>query len=93
MKQFTALVYMAPPVATTYGSLVSMSARYDSTSDEHRKWAEATPAMAINMNVKADLHDEFEPGEYIVTFTKREDYDASQALSMKDAAEDEGDDL
>lgn len=72
MKEFTALVYMAPPVATPYGSLVSMSARYDPTSDEHRKWAEATPAASITMNVKASFHEEMEPGEYIVTFTKRE---------------------
>lgn len=84
MKQFTALVVMAPPVATPYGSLVSMSARYDSTSDKHRKWAEATPAASINMNVKSSLHDEMEPGEYIVTFTRREDYEAAQAVDNEE---------
>lgn len=78
MKQFTALVYMAPPVATPYGSLVTMSARYDANNDEHRKWAEATPSASITMNVKSDLHEELEPGEYVVTFTKREVFEAAQ---------------
>lgn len=71
MKQFTALVRMGAPVATPYGSLVSMGAVYDA-SEEHRKWASATPSMQVNMNVRSDLHEEFEPGEYIVTFTKVE---------------------
>lgn len=72
MKKFTALANMMTPVVLPYGTSVSFHAVYDANNDEHRKWAEATPSMSINMNVKPDVAEQMEPGQYIVTFEKVE---------------------
>lgn len=71
MKKFTALVNMSPIVRTAYGAIASFYAQYD-TSDEHRKWAQATPAANFTLNVSNEFADDMEPGQYIVTFEKVE---------------------
>lgn len=74
MKEFTALCTMMPPLDTPNGSkYVSFYAIYDSESDEHRKFAEATPSLSLQMNVKESFGKDLEPGKYILTFKKVED--------------------
>lgn len=73
MKRFTALLSLMPVVRTSYGTTVSAHAVYDPDNDEHRKWAQATPAASLTMNVTNEFGDEIEPGRYVVTFEKVED--------------------
>lgn len=73
MKRFTALLSLMAPVRTNYGTTLSFHAVYDPENPEHRKWAQATPAANLTMNVTDEFGDEVEPGRYIVTFEKVED--------------------
>lgn len=73
MKKFTALLSLMNPVRTGYGTTLSFHAVYDAQNPEHQKWAEATPAASLTMNVTNEFGDGVEPGRYIVTFEKVED--------------------
>lgn len=74
MKKFTALLFFSAPVRTTYGTTLNANAQYGE-DPEHRKWAAATPAASLIMNVTNEFGDDFEPGQYIVTFEKVEPKD------------------
>lgn len=73
MKKFTALLSVMPIVRTNYGSTLSAHAVYDPENPEHQKWAQATPAANLTMNVTDEFADGVEPGRYLVTFEKIED--------------------
>ena len=73
MKKFTALMTMYSPVRTGYGTTLNFNAVYDANSDEHQKWAKATPSASFTMNVTDEFGDQVEPGRYVVTFEKVED--------------------
>lgn len=74
MKKFTALMTMMPPVATAgQNMVVSLHAIYDSKSDEHRKFAAATPSASFTLNVTPEFAAELETGKYVVTFEKVEE--------------------
>lgn len=74
MKKFTALLTSYRPVyLNSAQAAINFNAVYDATSDEHRKWAQATPSAYMNLNVTSEFADNFEPGKYVVTFEKVED--------------------
>lgn len=73
MKKFTALLTFPTPVRTNYGTTLQANAVYDPDNSEHQKWAQATPAANLTMNVTDEFGDDFEPGRYVVTFEKVED--------------------
>ena len=70
MKKFTALLSFASPIRTNYGTNLSAHAVYSADNPEHQKWAQATPAATLTMNVTNEFGDDFEPGQYLVTFEK-----------------------